>query len=108
MALYLKVQFFGLAGSSSPSQSTSKLGSEVAFVGIVVTRSDNDIWPDTRDARAVKALPSALSAWVSAEETDSAIVSASREASLGQLSWEIDVELCDDILRPKELGDILR
>lgn len=57
--LYRKDQFFGFPGSSSPSQSTSKFGSAVMFVGIVVTRSARDIWPETREVRAVNVLPKA-------------------------------------------------
>lgn len=59
MDLYLRFQFFGFVGSSGPSQSTSYCGSAVAFVGIVVTRCESDMWSEVRDRRAVNVLPSA-------------------------------------------------
>lgn len=59
IALYLNVQFLGFVGSSGPSQSTSYWGSAVAFVGMVVTRCDSDMWSEARDGRTVKVFPSA-------------------------------------------------
>lgn len=78
MALYDKLQFLGFPASSSPSQSTSKLGSVVAFVWMVVIRCDSDMCPEAFEACAVKVLPKASgSVWVLTDETDPAIESVS-------------------------------
>lgn len=95
MALYLRDQFVGWAGSFSLSQSTSNWGSAVPVVPTEVTRWARE-GADVREACAVNVLPTtSILSTVSPDELDSAMefVSATADPSLwsGHFSWAVVV-----------------
>jgi hypothetical protein len=85
MALYLKDQFFGCAGSFSLSQSISNWGSEVPVVATEATRWFEDR-AEERETCAVKVRPRASAVPGSSDELDSAMEMASGALGSGRVS----------------------
>lgn len=84
IALYARLQFCGLLGSSSPSQSTSKCGSVVPVVPTDVTFLERGIWWDTRDTWGVMA---SWSFWISASKVLTEILSSLELDDEGTVDW---------------------